>query len=179
MSYVDELLSSIELRLHEVTAEIASLEAARAVLSEPAPARRPAPKSKPKAQPEPAPEPVPEPEPEPVASGTGDGAPKPRRRRRRARRGSRAASGPALPAADLERMLGRAASGLSASEIAQETDASYGGVLKLLRELETSGRVRRTGTRRSTLWWLITDEERIAERAAELEGLSRNASGSS
>jgi hypothetical protein len=31
---------------------------------------------------------------------------------------------------------------------------------------------RRTGSRRSTLWLLITDEERIAQRAAELERLA-------
>jgi hypothetical protein len=44
-------------------------------------------------------------------------------------------------------------------------------MLARLGELESSGTVRRTGSRRSTLWLLITDEERIAQRAAELERL--------
>ena len=41
-------------------------------------------------------------------------------------------------------------------------------VLTLLRELEAAGRIRRTGQRRSTRWHVITDEDRIRERAAEL-----------
>ena len=40
-----------------------------------------------------------------------------------------------------------------------------------LRDLEAAGRVRRTGDRRSTRWLLIVDEDRIAERVAELERL--------
>jgi hypothetical protein len=39
----------------------------------------------------------------------------------------------------------------------------------LLHELEAAGQVRRTGSRRSTVWRLITEEEQIAQRAAELE----------
>jgi predicted transcriptional regulator len=58
--------------------------------------------------------------------------------------------------------------GLSAATIAERSNARYGQVLNLLRELESAGQVRRTGTRRSTRWRLITDGERIAERAAEL-----------
>jgi hypothetical protein len=41
-------------------------------------------------------------------------------------------------------------------------------VLTLLRELETAGRIRRTGQRRGTRWHAITDEDRIRDRAAEL-----------
>ncbi|MGA2014675.1 MAG: hypothetical protein ABSH51_29670, partial [Solirubrobacteraceae bacterium] len=62
-------------------------------------------------------------------------------------------------------------SGLSAGAIAERAGASYNRVLARLGELESSGTVRRTGSRRSTLWLLITDEERIAQRAAELERL--------
>jgi len=40
-----------------------------------------------------------------------------------------------------------------------------------LHDLEAAGQVRRSGARRSTVWQLITDEERIAQRAAELERL--------
>ncbi|MFZ0975819.1 MAG: hypothetical protein WAN22_26585 [Solirubrobacteraceae bacterium] len=42
-------------------------------------------------------------------------------------------------------------------------------MLRLLRDLETGGRIRRTGQRRGTRWHAITDEDRIRERAAELE----------
>ena len=42
---------------------------------------------------------------------------------------------------------------------------------KLLHELEAARQVRRSGARRSTVWQLITDEERIAARAAERERL--------
>jgi hypothetical protein len=71
----------------------------------------------------------------------------------------------------LQRLLADARSGLSAGAIAQQAGASYSRVLAQLRELESAGTVRRTGSRRSTLWLLITDEERIAQRAAELERL--------
>ena len=74
-----------------------------------------------------------------------------------------------LVADKLETILQGEDEGLSAVTITERSNASYRQVLELLRELENTGRVRRTGTRRTTLWRLITDEERIAERAAELE----------
>ena len=77
-----------------------------------------------------------------------------------------------LMAGKLEQMLGMA-DGLTTSAISQETDANRNQVRTLLRELETSGRVRRSGQRRGTRWHLITDEDRIAARAAELEKLSK------
>jgi hypothetical protein len=43
----------------------------------------------------------------------------------------------------------------------------------MLRDLEREGEVRRTGASRSTRWRLVTEEERIAKRAAELEKQSR------
>jgi len=58
---------------------------------------------------------------------------------------------------------------LSATAIAEQTGAGYNPTLTLLRELEAAGQVRRSGSRRTTVWRLITDEDRIAERAAELE----------
>jgi hypothetical protein len=72
----------------------------------------------------------------------------------------------------LEAMLGEAGEGLSASTIAKRSNVAYGQVLELLRALESAGKIRRTGTRRTSLWRLISDEEWIAERAAELERLS-------
>lgn len=72
----------------------------------------------------------------------------------------------------LEVMPRDAAEGLSSVTISKRSDAGYNEVLAFLRELESAGQARRTGTRRTSLslWRLITDEERIAERAAELDG---------
>ena len=58
---------------------------------------------------------------------------------------------------------------MSATQIAEQAGASYPATLKFLRELEAGGEVRRHGERRSTTWQAVTDEDRIAERAAELE----------
>lgn len=74
-----------------------------------------------------------------------------------------------LLAGKLEAMLREAKDGLSAIAISKRSSAGYNQVLGLLRRLESAGEVRRTGTRRTTVWRLITDEERIAQRAAELE----------
>ena len=73
----------------------------------------------------------------------------------------------------LEQMLRESSDGLRTPDIAQRGNADPGQVLTLLRELEETGQVRRTGERRGTRWHLITDEERIAERAAELASRSR------
>ena len=79
--------------------------------------------------------------------------------------------GGAVRSETLERLLADTSSGLSANAIAKQAGADYARTLKLLRELEAACQVRRSGARRSTVWQLITDEERIAERAAELERL--------
>jgi hypothetical protein len=71
----------------------------------------------------------------------------------------------------LERLLAATSSGLSANAIARQAGAGYARTLKLLHELEAAGQVRRSGARRSTVWQLVTDEDRIAERAAEIERL--------
>jgi hypothetical protein len=77
-----------------------------------------------------------------------------------------------LLAGKLEAMLGDSEAGLSAVTISTRANAARRQVLDLLRELEQTGRVRRSVTGRTGLWRLVTDEERIAERAAELERLS-------
>ena len=82
---------------------------------------------------------------------------------RRRRRGS------AVGAERLEELLGDTPTGLSANAIAHQVGAGYQRTLMLLHELEAAGQVRRTGSRRSTVWRLITEEEQIAKRAAELE----------
>jgi len=79
----------------------------------------------------------------------------------------------ALPVDRLEALLS-GNGGLTTSELATQANASCDQVLGLLRELETGGRVRRrTGQRRATRWHVITDEDRIRERAAELEATRR------
>ncbi len=77
-----------------------------------------------------------------------------------------------LTAAAIEQLLSGRDTGLSARAIAEQTSADYARTLSLLRELQASGQVRREGSRRTTAWRLITDEDRIAQRAAELERLA-------
>ena len=74
-------------------------------------------------------------------------------------------------AAAIDQLLSGRDTSLSARAIAEEATADYAATLSLLRELEASGQVRREGSRR-TVWRLITDEDRIAQRAAELERLA-------
>ena len=92
-----------------------------------------------------------------------------RARRRGRRNRSDAWAGVAVGTEALKRLLSDTSAGLSANAIAAQAGAGYNPTLTLLRELEADGQVRRSGSRRSTLWRLVTDEERIAERAAELE----------
>jgi hypothetical protein len=105
-----------------------------------------------------------------AADGTHRGARRPRNRARPRRAGSGAVE--VLLAGKLEAMLRESEAGLSAITISKRSNAGYSQVLGLLRDLEGTGQVRRSGTRRTSLWRLVTDEERIAERAAELEALS-------
>ena len=103
----------------------------------------------------------------------GGGAPPPQRstRNRTTRAARRQSAGSAVQAESLERLLADTPAGLSANAIAKQASAGYSRTLKLLHELEGAGRVRRSGSRRSSVWQLITDEDRIAQRAAELERL--------
>jgi hypothetical protein len=79
----------------------------------------------------------------------------------------------------LEAMLREAVDGLSAIAISKRSNVAYGEVIELLRQGERAGRIRRTGSRRTSLWRLISDEEWIAERAAELERQNVATPGSS
>ena len=104
---------------------------------------------------------------------TGTPAPVPRRTQRKPRaKPKRRAE--VLLAGRLEQMLRESSDGLRTPDIAERANADPGQVLTLLRELEKVGQVRRTGQRRSTRWHLITNEDRIAERAAELASQSRS-----
>jgi hypothetical protein len=187
MSYIPQLLASLERRLDEVATEIRALESARAALDGETPRSAPAAvarrtRQRPSARRTRA-TPVPKPTPT-AADRTAETSPpaaepdvKPRARASRPRP---AAKGPrakratvALEPHALERLLADTTAGLSAGAVAERAGAGYNPTLKLLRELEAAGQVRREGVRRSTRWRLITDEERIAVRAAELEGQTR------
>jgi hypothetical protein len=77
-----------------------------------------------------------------------------------------------LLADKLEALLAESDGGLSVAAIVARSRARDGQVRALLRELDGTGRVRRTGAGRGTRWRVVTDEERIAERAAELAARS-------
>jgi hypothetical protein len=102
-------------------------------------------------------------------------APRKPARRRRATKSKRAAT--VVPAGKLEQLLG-VTGGLTTAALAKETNADPGQMLPLLRELEAAGRVRRSGQRRGLRWHAVTDEDRIAARAAELASRSRSAKAS-
>lgn len=79
-----------------------------------------------------------------------------------------------VPAGKLELLLADTG-GLTTSALAEQTNGNRDQVLTLLRELETAGRIRRSGQRRSTRWHVITDEDRVAQRAAELAARRKTA----
>jgi hypothetical protein len=190
----EQIRESIEARLGELRSEMTSLEAARAALetsgasrarSTPAGGagaavrkpkrRRPstsasaAPAKSTPADPPPGPTPAPAPN-EPSTKPVG------RSRKPRMPTGSKPTTRrkpvAVLSAGELEAMLRGAGNGLDAVAIAKQASARDTQVRVLLRELESTGRVRRTGAGRASRWRLITDEERIAQRTAELEAVS-------
>lgn len=63
--------------------------------------------------------------------------------------------------------------GMSTREVAHATNGDPAQVLALLKEQEDAGLVRRSGARAATRWHVISDEDRIAARAAELEASNR------
>jgi hypothetical protein len=80
-----------------------------------------------------------------------------------------------VPAGKLTALL-RASAGMSTSELAKASNGRPDQILTLLRGLENADQIRRSGTRRGTRWHLITDEDRIAARAAEIAGQSKRRS---
>ena len=102
--------------------------------------------------------------------------PKSRRAAQRTRRPRAARALEVVPAGKLEQLLADTG-GLTTAALAKTANADRDQVLSLLRELETAGRIRRTGQRRATRWHVISDEDRIQERAAELAARSKSAAG--
>jgi hypothetical protein len=190
MSYIPTLVSSLETRLAELTNEIVRLEAGLAILDNgtvtpPAPTDPPrrAKQSRRRLPATPTQTAPPSTSPEPVAAtvevepavtppSDAKSPPRPQRRSAAAARPQRKrAAGKANPEG-LERLLADTTGGMSATVLAEKAGAGYSSTLALLRELEAAGQVRRSGARRTTVWRLITDEERIAQRAAELEAVA-------
>jgi predicted Rossmann fold nucleotide-binding protein DprA/Smf involved in DNA uptake len=64
--------------------------------------------------------------------------------------------------------------GTTTTSLAKLAGAEQAQVLTLLKEAETEGSVRREGQRRATRWYRHTNEDRIAERAAQLAKQSRS-----
>lgn len=164
MPTVDHIRESIEARIAELRSEMATLQTARAELHQISAVTNEGDGA--------------------AATGAAVRAPKTATRAAPSKRTRRPSTRSAkakkrvdvLPAGKLEAILGETERGLSASAIAKQSNAGYDQVLTLLRELERAGQVRRTGSRRTSLWRLISDEERIAERAAELRKLSASKS---
>jgi hypothetical protein len=63
--------------------------------------------------------------------------------------------------------------GMTTRELAAATHGQQSQILALLRELEQTDQVRRSGQRRGTRWHLITDEDRTATRVAVLSRRKR------
>jgi hypothetical protein len=96
-------------------------------------------------------------------AGVADAAPVRATRSRSSRRSSRSTG------STIEELLRGAPGGLSAAALAKRTGLSYARVTARLRDLAQEGDVRSSGARRTSLWHWVTQEQRIAERAAELE----------
>jgi hypothetical protein len=163
-----DLVTSIDERLAHARAEITSLEAALAVFDMPAAPVRERPPARSQRTAVAA---ISSTGPRPRAASTTPAQSQPGPAR------SRTAQLDSNGAADPERLqaLLGAHDGLTTTAIVQHTGANRVRILAVLRRLETDGQIRRTGVRRSTRWHVITDEDRIAQRAAQLASQSKAA----
>jgi hypothetical protein len=132
---ITDIVTSIEQRLAQVTAEIAQLDSARQAL-------------------------------------TNSAAPTVTRKPRRAPRPSTRTAYAIVPAGKLTALLD-GSPGMSTRELSTATNGKPDQILALLRELEDANQIRRTGQRRGTRWHVITDEDRVSARAAEIAGQSK------
>lgn len=164
MSNLQEITDAIDDRLAELQEQIASLEAARRALtgiresrSNGGPESTPAATTRTRAHAHQSGTTTsrrPAPKARPAKSS-------PRTRRRE------------LEPGQIEGLLRDSEDGLSLVALARRAGVSEAQVGERLRTLERSGGARRSGPRRTSLWRLLSDEERIAERAAELARASR------
>jgi hypothetical protein len=102
-----------------------------------------------------------------------NGAPRPAAStRRRAPRASVKRTYEVVPVGKIIALLS-GAEGMRTRELSQATNGDPTQLLALLKEQEDAGQVRRSGTRAATRWHVITDEDRIAARAAELRAAGK------
>jgi len=97
-----------------------------------------------------------------------DGPSAPRPKRKRAARRNANSKTEAVPTGKLLKLVNDHP-GSSTSQLAALANGDQAQILVLLREAETNRNVRRSGARRGTRWHSYTDEDKIAERAAQLE----------
>jgi hypothetical protein len=194
MTDIEQIRASIERRLADLAEEVASLTAARAALIEQAaaaangaaptpPAASPAtPRARRgrKAPAAPAPTaPARSPRARTTPGRTAPARPAAARpaaarpapaRPAPARRGPGGARKPAAPLSrqQAESIL-RETGGLSAAALARRAGTNVAGVKDALDALAASGLAQSSGAGRGSVWRLLTDEERIQARAAELE----------
>ncbi|MGA2927101.1 MAG: winged helix-turn-helix domain-containing protein [Solirubrobacteraceae bacterium] len=143
---IDEVLAAIEQRIAAAQTEIASLEVARSVLAGVGALTGRS-----------------------VLDGQSEAGGAGRPRRRSATRRPRTARRSRADVAELKRLLAESDGGLSGSALADLAGVPAATVRAQLRELERAGEVRSAGERRGTRWTLVSDEDRIAERVAELD----------
>jgi len=173
---IHQLVIAIDERIAEARRQIAALEAARAQVSSDRarPHRTTAPARARTARQTPAPAR------ETTTTARQDTGPaRPRTARQPPASASPRRTAPAkrrrtVSAAELEGLLGDGGT-LTTSAIAELAGAERDQVRGLLRDLEAAERVTRTGAGRGTRWRVITDEDRIAQRAAQLARQSRQA----
>lgn len=137
---ISDIVANIDRRLGELQSELAQLTSARAALLNGAP-----------------------------SAATPASAPLRRSTASRRRTPSRPArrTFEVVPAGKIVALLA-GSDGMRTRELCDATNGELGQVLALLKEQEHAGQVRRSGTRAATRWHLVTDEERIAARVAEL-----------
>jgi hypothetical protein len=97
------------------------------------------------------------------------------KRPRRARSAPRTKASPVVvPMGKLLDLL-KGSEGLTTRQVAKQSQGDSSAILALLKEQEAGGNVRRSGNRASTRWHLVTDEDRVAARAAEIAAQSKAA----
>jgi hypothetical protein len=99
-------------------------------------------------------------------------APAPRKRKAAPKKAAKAV----VPLEKLLKVVGDKP-GMTTTTIAKETGGDQSVLLELLKESEQKGEVRRQGQRRATSWYLITDEDRIAARAAQIAAQAKSGGG--
>jgi hypothetical protein len=142
MADIGQIRASIDRRLTDLAQEVASLTAARAALIEQA------------------------------AAAANGAAPAPASASKR-RAGARSSTRTRKPVEPLARQTAQAlleeTGGLSTAALARRAGTTQASAKEALDGLAASGLARSWGSGRAGVWRLLTDEERIAARAAELE----------